>query len=117
MNKIRANAVRSNSHHELIVWQKSVDLAVETCRAARLLPAVERFGLAAQLRGAAVSIAGNIAEGKGRNQPRDYARFLAMARGSARELDTYFVIARRLDYLRREDLLVAEDFSTRLVAR
>jgi len=57
---------------------------------------------------ASVSIAANIAEGKGRNQPRDFARFLAIARGSARELDTYFVVSRRFNYLTDQDLAEAE---------
>jgi S23 ribosomal protein. len=96
------------SHRDLIVWQKAMDLAEEVYRASGGLPASERFGLVHQMRTAAVSIASNIAEGKGRNQPRDYARFLAMARGSARELDTHLGIARRLKYLRDDSPAVAE---------
>lgn len=83
-------------------------MAVESYRAALALPATERFGLAQQMREAAVSIPANIVEGKGRNQPRDFARFLAIARGSARELDTYFVLAQRLEYLRVEQVVTAE---------
>ena len=104
----RSSSITSNSHRELIVWRKSIDLAAETYRAARALPLIERFGLAQQMRGAAVSISGNIAEGKGRYQSRDYARFLSVARGSARELDSHFAIARKLDYLGDQDLEVAE---------
>ena len=107
MNRTPQKPIRSNSHHELIVWQKSIDLAFETYRLAHALPAAERFGLAQQMRVAAVSIAANIAEGKGRNQPRDYGRFLSIARGSARELDTHFVLAHRLEYLASQDLAVA----------
>ena len=78
------------SHRDLVVWQKSMILAVQSYELARKLPPSERYGLAAQLRRAAVSIPSNIAEGVGRLRRRDYARFIAIARGSARELDTQF---------------------------
>ena len=54
------------SYRELIVWQKSVDLAVEVYRLTRGFPAEERFGMTAQVRRAALSISNNIAEGHGR---------------------------------------------------
>ena len=84
-----------------------MDLAEEVYRLSRSLPASERFGLTLQMRTAAVSIPSTIAEGKGRNRPRDYARFLAMARGSARELDTHFGLAKRFQFVRADDLSVA----------
>ena len=68
-------------------------LAVASYDVARKLPAIERFGLAAQIRKAAVSIPANIAEGNGRRKRGDYARSLAYARGSARELDTHLELA------------------------
>jgi four helix bundle protein len=63
---------------------------------------------AQQLRSAAISIAANIAEGKGRATRGDYARFLVIARGSARELDTYFEVIRILGYVRTSQLAPAE---------
>jgi four helix bundle protein len=108
MNPKRSMSVKSNSHRELIVWQRAVDLAVEVNQLSRKLPSDERFGLALQMRSAAVSIASNIAEGKGRYQRKDFARFLSIARGSSRELDTHFVIAQRSEYLRAHDIAAAE---------
>jgi four helix bundle protein len=67
----------------LIVWQKAMQLAALSYRCAQRLPAIERFGLAAQIRSAATSIPANIAEGNGRRVRDDYGRFLAIARGSA----------------------------------
>lgn len=47
---------------------------------------------------AAVSIAANIAEGHGRGTRNDYAHFLDMANGSIAELETFFIIVRKLAY-------------------
>ncbi len=60
------------------------------------------------MRTAAISIAANIAEGKGRLRRPDFTRFLAIARGSANELDTYFDLARMLGYVPASQLFVAE---------
>lgn len=62
-------------------------------------PADERFGLVAQMRRAAVSIPGNIAEGAARQSKREFAQFLIVARGSLSELDTQFRIAQDLVFL------------------
>ena len=96
-------AIAGPKHHrQLVVWDKAIDLAAEVCRVCRALPPFERYGITQHMRSAAVSIAAKIAEGKGRTQPRDYARFIAIARGSAYELDTYVVLTQRLKYLRTE---------------
>jgi four helix bundle protein len=65
-------------------------------------PKSETFGLANQMRRAAVSIPSNIAEGHGR-PTRDYARFLSMARGSLSELETQIELAQRIHYLSPEN--------------
>ena len=53
---------------------------------ARRLPDIEKFGLASQIRRAAVSLTNNIAEGHGRHHFLDQIRFLVQARGSLEEL-------------------------------
>ena len=62
-------------------------------------PAEERFGLTTQLRRAAVSVASNIAEGCGHEGERDFARFLSIAGGNAREVEYQLLLARDLGYL------------------
>jgi len=57
----KAAAVRT--YRDLVAWQKAMALAEQVYRATQALPAEERFGLTAQMRRAAVSIASNIAEG------------------------------------------------------
>jgi four helix bundle protein len=61
------------------------------------------FGLTAQMRRAAVSVASNIAEGPARSSTGDFIRFLAIARGSLAELDTQLALANRLGYLGARD--------------
>jgi four helix bundle protein len=94
-------------HRDLIVWQKAMLLAEEVYRLAGRLPRQERFGMAAQLRSAAVSVAANIAEGNGRSKRGDYARFLTIARGSARELDTHLELSVRLHLANQRDVATA----------
>ena len=95
------------SHRRLVLWQKSVRLAVEIHRISRRLPKHELFGLAAQMNRAAVSIPSNVAEGAARHTTRDYIRFLYIARGSSAEIDTQLMLAEELGYLTKEDLSTA----------
>ena len=83
-------------YRDLLVWQKSMDLVVESNRVAKLLPKTETFGLCAQIQRAAVSIPANIAEGHGRDHLGDYLRHLSIAKGSLTELETHFLILHRL---------------------
>jgi four helix bundle protein len=77
-------------------------LAADTYRATATFPKYELYGLAQQMRRAAVSVPSNIAEGKGRVSNRDFSHFLAQARGSLLELHTQVLIARELQYLSAE---------------
>ena len=85
-------------HRDLRVWQKAVDLGIKCYEVSRHFPREERYGLTAQLRGSAVSIAANIAEGNGRLTRGEYLNQLSDARGSLREVDTHLEFALRLHY-------------------
>jgi len=89
-------------HRALKLWQKAVEFVVQVYRTTARFPPSERFGLAGQMRRAAVSIASNIAEGAARRTKKEYAQFLYTARGSTSELDTQLEIALRLGYLKTE---------------
>ncbi|WP_456379343.1 four helix bundle protein [Lutibacter sp.] len=87
------------THKDLIVWNKSIDLVIETYKLSSNFPSDEKFGLTSQMRRAAVSVPSNIAEGAARNSTKEYIRFLYIALGSLSELETQFLIANRLGYL------------------
>ena len=87
------------SFKDLIAWQKGMDLVAAVYHASETFPSVERFGLAAQLRRAAVSVPSNVAEGYSRPSRADYVRFLDIARGSLNEIETQLLLAIRLGYV------------------
>jgi four helix bundle protein len=98
----------------LVAWQVAMDFAAAVHLATRDFPDHERFGLRMQLRRASVSVPSNIAEGHGRTSPREYARFVLIARGSLKEAETQILLAQRFAYLtpkQTEELLGS---STRL---
>jgi len=88
----------AQSFRELLVWQRSRELAVLLYRLTQRFPHAEAYGLSAQLCRAGVSVASNIAEGSGRGTRSDYRSFLRMARGSALEVQTQLLIARDLGF-------------------
>ena len=89
---------------ELTAWQVAMDLAVAVCRLTRQFPVEERYELGKQARRSAVSVASNIAEGHGRAGKREFVRFILIARGSLKELETQILIADRLGYVQPPDL-------------
>ena len=92
------------TYRDLLAWQKGMDLAEHVCRATGEFPAEEKFGLVAQLRRAAVSVPANIAEGFGRENRKDFRRFLRIAHGSLFEVQTHGELPRRLGWLRGDAL-------------
>jgi four helix bundle protein len=87
------------SHQDLVAWQEAMRLVEMVYRHTAAFPRREVFGLSAQIRRSAVSIPSNIAEGAGRNSPRELFQFLGVANGSLAELQTQLEIAVRLGYL------------------
>jgi four helix bundle protein len=99
-----------NSHKDLFVWQRSMDLVESIYRLTTSLPASEQFGLIAQMRRSAVSVPSNIAEGYGRQATGEYRHHLLICRGSLLELETQLLLCRRLKYSSEQesDPLLAE---------
>jgi four helix bundle protein len=86
----------------LIVWQKSIALCVQVYKVCEAFPKSELYGLADQMKRAAVSISSNIAEGQGRQHIREFLHFVSVANGSLAELDTQRIIAENLKFVSPE---------------
>jgi four helix bundle protein len=99
--------VSLKSYRELEVWQKAMDLTELVYAITKQYPSDERFGLTSQSRKAAVSVPSNIAEGYGRTHRGDYLKFLSNARGSLCELETQLILAVRLKFVTREEVVPA----------
>lgn len=89
--------------HDLVVWQKSHALVLDLYKATLHFPQDERYALTSQLRRAATSIPANIAEGSGHDSDGDFSRFVAIALGSAAELEYHLLLARDLGYISSND--------------
>ncbi len=83
--------------HDLTVWQRAIDLTVCIYKLTQRFPKEEAYGLVSQLRRAAVSVASNIAEGRGRLNPAEFRQFLGIALGSTFEVQTQLVVAKKLE--------------------
>ena len=87
------------TYRDLLVWQKGIALVTLLYQETKSFPREEVYGLTSQMRRCAVSIPSNIAEGHGRSTRKEYLRYLEVALGSLRELQTQIVIARNLQFL------------------
>jgi four helix bundle protein len=88
----------SSTYKDLEVWKSSMQLAVQVYQLTKGYPSEERYGLTSQLRRAAVSVASNIAEGKGRSSDRELIQFLCHSRGSLFEVETQLSLGKLLGY-------------------
>jgi four helix bundle protein len=86
-------------HKKLKAWQGAMDLCTTTYEMTERFPKHELYGLASQMRRAAVSIPCNIAEGSARSSGKESVQFYNIARASLSELDTQIEIAERLMYI------------------
>ena len=98
-------------HRELIVWQKAMELVLECYRISERMPRKETYGLASQLRRAAVSIPANIAEGNGRSTRGEYLNSLSSAHGSLMEVETLCELVDRLSYAPTAEITSARALS------
>jgi four helix bundle protein len=83
------------SYRDLVVWQKAMELAGMVSDFCDVIAGPRTYALVDQLDRASTSIAGNIAEGYGRHSRGDYLRFVGIANGSLKELETYLLMAKR----------------------
>ncbi|MGD1807651.1 four helix bundle protein [Dapis sp. BLCC M126] len=85
------------SHREQYIWKRGVKMAINCYKITQNFPNSELYGLTSQIRRSSVSVPSNIAEGYGRTTKAEYIRFLRIALGSLRELDTQLIIAKAVN--------------------
>ena len=81
----------------LIVWQKSLNLAQSIYHLTEHFPKVQRFSLSNQTQRAAVSIMSNIAEGSKRTSA-EWIHFTRISLGSAAELESQLLLSKSLNF-------------------
>jgi four helix bundle protein len=98
------------SFRDLVVWQKSLALAVSTHRVARRLPRDEQPVLGYQMRKSALSMPSNIAEGFSRRSTAFYIQHLWTAHASGAELQTQAEVAQEIGVVseREAQALIAD---------
>jgi len=86
------------SYRELIAWQKAMNFVMEVYKTTKTFPRDETYGLASQLRRAAVAIPTSIAEGQSRYSSNEFFHSLGRARGALVEVETQLIISQNLGY-------------------
>ena len=84
---------------QLAVWQKAYQLTLSIYQTTQAFPKEEAYGLTSQMRRSSASIPTNIAEGCGRDSNPEFVRFLAIAMGSASELECQLMLSRDLNMM------------------
>lgn len=96
------------THKDLEVWQKAIAFVTDIYNQTSSFPKEEMYGLVSQLRRSAVSIPSNIAEGAARQSNKEYIQFLYVSLGSLMELDTQLIIAKNINFISEESLIVLQ---------
>ena len=110
---------------ELLVWQRSKNLAVSIYKLTNQGSIRTDFGLVDQMRRSAVSVPSNIAEGDERSTDRDSVRFFYISKGSLAELITQLEIAKEVglvagaevDGIEKESIEIGKMLGTLIKAR
>jgi four helix bundle protein len=86
-------------YKDLHVWMEARKLSKDIYTITSEFPKEELFGLINQMRRCAISVPSNIAEGCGRNYPKDSIQFFHISRGSLYELETQLYLSFDLKYI------------------
>lgn len=84
---------------KLLAWKKAKELVKEIYLATESFPREEIYGLTAQIRRSAVSVASNLAEGTSRSTQKDQFHFTVMAFSSLMEMINQLIISEKLGFL------------------
>ncbi len=87
------------SFEKLNVWKLAKELIIEVYKSTSNFPTNVKYALISQINRAVVSIPTNIAEGLGRNRPKDQAKFYTVAFSSLLELLSLLFVANELNLI------------------
>ena len=90
----------------LKAWQQAKEFASLSASAIARLPVYERYALGDQWRRAAYSVVLNLAEGNSRRGPREFRRYLDIARSSLHEIEGILELVQVLGYLEDAELRI-----------
>lgn len=91
------------SFRDLLVWQKSMNLAERCYRISKGFRRDDQLVLGHEIRKSCVSVPSNIAEGFGRHHTAEYIHHLRFSNGSNNELQTQVEIGKRVEIVSEED--------------
>ena len=106
----------SRDYRKLRVFDLADRLVLQTYRVSAGFPVTERYGLQAQIRRAAVSVAANIVEGSVRQTTGEWLNFLNIASGSATEAHYLAGVAGRLGFVEKREATGLEEGYSELSA-
>lgn len=89
---------------DLNIWQLAIEIADSLFDIADRLEEKRLFRFAEQLRGAAMSISNNIAEGSGSSSKKEFKQFLNMARRSTFENANILILLQRRNFISKDAL-------------
>ena len=100
---------RISTFEDLEVYMVARAFRKAMYRVAKNLPEIEKFGLASQIRRAAVSLTNNIAEGHGRYHYLDQIKFTLQSRGSLEELVDDLNVCEDEQYLADKQIIALKE--------
>ena len=95
-------ARKIKTYRDLNIWNAGIELVKDIYKLTEKFPKHEIYGLASQMKRAAVSIPSNVAEGFRRYHNKEYKQFLYTSLGSCAELETQVTIAKELKYIQQD---------------
>ena len=100
---------------DMEVYKSAREFRKKMYGVARRLPDFEKFGLASQIRRAAVSLTNNMAEGHGRYHFADQVRFFLGSRGSLQELVDDLNVCDDEKYLQNDEVAELKEKAWRVL--
>lgn len=89
----------SRDFRKLRAFVEADALVVDIYQETKDFPAIERYGLQAQIRRASISVATNLVEGSARRTTGEFVTFVSIAAGSAAEVRYLMTVGARLGYM------------------